>query len=125
MLRVHSRKGHGIECRLPAAPPTISGSGTISTVVSPSPPLRADPVEGVAAGAAQPPDEEAEARQLAATLLGRPVDNAIMATLQAGVDRHPNNPGALLRRLRTAKQWARASKYVAEMATILEHPYWI
>ena len=53
-----------------------------------------------------------------------------MAELQAGVDRHahrpgaPYGPGALLRRLRVAKNWGKASPDVAAMATILAELYW-
>jgi hypothetical protein len=62
---VHSRKGHGTECRLPAATPAPSETA------APSQP-RADNIESVPAGAAQPSDAEVEARQLAAELLGKP-----------------------------------------------------
>ena len=118
VLLVRSRKGRGTECRLPVAKPTPSET------VSPSQP-RAGNIESIAAGASQASDAEVEARQLAAELLGRPVDDGIMAELQAGVNRHPHQPGALLRRLRTAKKWGRASPDVAAMATILEELYWI
>src|SRR5690349_9742036 len=74
VLLVHSRKGHGIECRLPVATPAPSET------VSPSQP-RAGKIESVSAGAAQPSAAEVEARQLAAELLGRPVDGSIMAEL--------------------------------------------
>jgi hypothetical protein len=122
VLLVHSRKGQGTQCRLPVATPTPSET------VSPSQ-HGADKIESVPAGAAS--DAEVEARQLAAELLGRPVDDGIMAELQAGVDRHAHHPGALhgpgalLRRLRVAKKWGKASQDVAAMATILEELYWI
>jgi hypothetical protein len=79
VLLIHSRKGHGIECRLPVAVATSTSSGT----VSPSQP-RAGNIERVPAGAAPVSDAEVERRQLAAELLGSPVDDGIMAELQAG-----------------------------------------
>ena len=52
-----------------------------------------------------PMPAEMEAQQLAAELLGRPVDASVMERLQAkGVDLHPHKPGALLRRLRELKK---------------------
>jgi hypothetical protein len=85
----------------------------------------------VARAVAQASDAEVEARQLAAQLLGRPVDDVIMAELQSGVDSHAHlpgavhGPGALLRRLRVAKKWGKASQDAAALATILEKLYWI
>jgi hypothetical protein len=116
VLVVRSRKGCCTECRLPVPMPIPSET------VSPTHDL-ADKMDSVSAAMAS--DAEIEARQLAAELLGRAVDDSIMAELQAGVNRHPHKPGALLRRLRTAKNWGRASPDVAVMATILAELYWI
>ena len=56
-----------------------------------------------------PPLTRAEiaARELATELLGRPVNDWIMAELQKGVDAHPHRSGALLLRLRELKHRGR------------------
>jgi hypothetical protein len=124
VLVVHSRKGHGTECRLPVAPPAPSET------VSPSQP-RTDKIESVSAGTAQPSAAEVEARQLAAELLGRPVDDGTMAELQAGVDIHAHRPGALygpgalLRRLRHLKNRGRLFEDATSMAGALAELYWL
>jgi hypothetical protein len=121
VLLVRSRKGHGTECRLPGAVPIPSEFQH-----------RDDKIESVSAGAAQVPDAEVEARQLASELLGRPVDAGIMAELQAGVDYvHAHHPGAphgpdsLLCRLRGLKQRGRRFHHVTTMAWALAELYWI
>jgi nucleoid DNA-binding protein len=78
-----------------------------------------------------PSPQEIEARQLAAELLGRTVDDRIMAELQAGVDIHAHRPGAphgrgaLLRRLRELKKRGRHFQDVTFMAGELAGLYWI
>jgi len=124
VLRVHSRKGHGIECRLPLAAPTSSET------VSPSQP-RAGNIERVPAGAAPASDAEVERRQLAAELLGRPVDESIMVELQAGADSNADRPGAthgpgsLLRRLRELKMKGLHFQDVTSMALAVAKHYWL
>jgi nucleoid DNA-binding protein len=78
-----------------------------------------------------PTPAEIETRQLAAELLGRPVDDRIMAELQAGVDIHAHRPGALygpgalLRRLRHLKNRGRRFEDATSMAWAVAELYWI
>ena len=80
-----------------------------------------------------PSPEEMEARQLAAELLGRPVDASVMYCLQVeGVDPHPHQPGALLRRLQHLKKRGRGFQTfkltdwaVAHLAQAVKDVYWL
>jgi len=71
--------------------------------------------------------EEIEARQRASELLRFPVDEAIMAQLQKeGVDIHPHQPGALLRRLRELKKRSDLPcNTVEELVKALQFLYWL
>ena len=73
-----------------------------------------------------PSPAEMEAQELAAELLGCPVDASVMERLQAkGVDLHPHKPGALLRRLRELKKRGRQFQDVTRMAWAMAELYWI
>ena len=69
--------------------------------------------------------EELEARQLASELLGKPANNAIMATLQRAVEVHPFRPGALLRRLRDIKSRGWHFDSVDTLARQVSAHYWL
>ena len=73
-----------------------------------------------------PSPAELEARQLAAELLGQPVNDGTMADLQRnGIEIHPHLSGALLRRLRELKHRGRTFENVALMVYALAELYWI
>jgi len=73
-----------------------------------------------------PSPEEIEARELAAELLGGPVDDCVMGYLQvAVVDIHPHQPGALLRRLQGIKQRGWQFQSVERLAGAVAELYWM
>ena len=69
--------------------------------------------------------EQVEVRQLASALLGKPADQAILATLQRAVEVHPHKPGALLRRLREirVRRWPFGD--VHSLAGEVSAHYWL
>jgi nucleoid DNA-binding protein len=78
-----------------------------------------------------PSPEEIEARELAAELLGGPVDAEVMDHLQEGADIHahrpgaPHGPGTLLRRLRELKKRGLYFQDVTSMAWAVAELYWL
>lgn len=70
--------------------------------------------------------EQVELRQLASALLGKPVDKAIMAKLQAAVEVHTFKPGALLRRLRAIQsRGLQFDNDVHSLAQEITAHYWL
>jgi nucleoid DNA-binding protein len=79
--------------------------------------------------------EQVKARQLATELLGKPADQAIMATLQQGVEVHPQrpwerlerkpDPGTLLRRLRCIKAKGLRFYFDSQLAHEVAMHYWL
>lgn len=70
------------------------------------------------------PEQEA-VRRLAAELLGRPADKAIMAVLQEAVDAHPSKPGSLLRRLQEFKDRGWTFDDVYSLARQISFQCWL
>jgi hypothetical protein len=69
--------------------------------------------------------EQVETRQLACELLGKPADQATMATLQQAVMVHPFKPGALLRRLQEFKSRGWTFGGVALLARQVAAHHWL
>jgi hypothetical protein len=69
--------------------------------------------------------ERVEARDIASVLIGKPANEAIMASLRQAVEVHASQPGALLRRLRDLNSRGWTFDNVESLARQISACHWL